>query len=280
MDTSFKNIAIEKKIGDTAKAAIQWFAAREEEWLLLFDNADDPNIDLNKFFPQCNHGNVIITTRNPGLSVYAGANTHVDNMEEADAVELLLRSAALESVPKNRVAATAIAKELACLPLAIIQAGAYIAKSRNLGGYLTVYSTNKSRLLNEKPAQSHDSYVWTVYTTWQMSFNKLSPLAAQFLQLCSFLHHKGISEEFFINASKYHPKSASPTEKDLEGSLEFLSHFVLPGKTWDTLRFQDVTAEIMSYSLMIFDPDQTMFSMHPLVHDWCQSIITDQEAYH
>ena len=110
MDTSFKNIAIEKKIGDTAKAAIQWFAAREEEWLLLFDNAKDPNIDLNEFFPQCNHGNVIITTRNPGLSVYAGANTHVDNMEEADAVELLLKSAALESVPKNRVAATAIAK--------------------------------------------------------------------------------------------------------------------------------------------------------------------------
>src|ERR1700753_4030105 len=116
-----------------------------------------------------------------------------------------------------------MSKELVYLPLAIIQAGAFIAKSRNLEGYLTVYSTNKSRLLSEKPAQSHDSYAWTVYTTWQMSFNKLSPLAARFLQLCSLLHHKGIFEEFFINASKYQHKSAIPTQEDLQRSVEFLS---------------------------------------------------------
>ncbi|KAJ7201837.1 hypothetical protein GGX14DRAFT_300787, partial [Mycena pura] len=253
--------------------AITRLSAQKEEWLLLFDNADEPGIDLNKFFPQCNHGNIIITTRNPGLCVYAGANTHVDDMEEPDAVVLLLKGAALENTPRNRVVATAIVKELACLPLAIIQAGAFIAKSRNAEGYLTLYSTNRSQLLSEKPAQSHDNYAWTVYTTWQMSFDKLSPLAARLLQFCSLLHHKGISEEFFTNASKYEPKCAIPTQEDLRGSLEFLSQFMLPGKTWNSLRFQDVTAEIMAYSLMEFDPDQQLFSMHPLVHDWCQSSI-------
>ncbi|KAJ7206306.1 hypothetical protein GGX14DRAFT_298943, partial [Mycena pura] len=253
--------------------AIQWFTAKKEQWLLIFDSADEPSIDLNKFFPQCNHGNIIITTRNPGLCVYAGANTHVDNMEEADAVALLLNGAALENMPKNRVTATVVVRELAYLPLAIIQAGAFIAKSRNLESYLTAYSTNRSRLLSEKPAQSHDNYVWTVYTTWQMSFNRLSPLAARLLQLCSLLHHKGISEEFFINASKYRPKFAILAEENLQGSFEFLSEFMLHGKTWNTLRFQDVTAEIMSYSLMEFDPDQMLFTMHPLVHDWCQSTI-------
>ncbi|KAJ7218549.1 P-loop containing nucleoside triphosphate hydrolase protein [Mycena pura] len=241
IDTGFKAVAVERKIGDTAKDAIQWFTAQKTEWLLFFDNADEPNIDLNNFFPQCKHGNIIITTRNPGLCVYAGANTHVDNMEEEDAAVLLLKTAALEDVSRNTVAATIIVKELAYLPLAIIQAGAFIARSRNLEGFLTIYASNKSRLLSEKPGQSHDSYEWTVYTTWQMSFNKLSPLAARFLQLCSLLHHKGISED---------------------------------------LRFQDVTAEIMAYSLMQFDPDQSVFSMHPLVHDWCQSIVIDQEACH
>jgi hypothetical protein len=91
---------------------------------------------------------------------------------------------------------------LAYLPLAIIQAGAFIAKSRNLESYLTIYSSNKARLLSEKPAQSHDSYVWTVYTTWQISFERLSPLAARLLQLYSLLHHEGISEDFFMYASK------------------------------------------------------------------------------
>src|SRR6201996_5484455 len=52
---------------------------------------------------------------------------------------------------------------------------------------------------------------------------------------------------------------------------------MLPDKTWDSLRFQEITAEIMAYSLMEFDPDQAVFSMHPLVHDWCQSICIDQE---
>ncbi|KAJ7210876.1 P-loop containing nucleoside triphosphate hydrolase protein, partial [Mycena pura] len=279
IDTAFKDVAVKRKFGDTAKDAIQWFTAQKDEWLLFFDNADEPNIDLNKFFPQCRHGNIIITTMNPGLCVYAGANTHVDNMEEADAAVLLLKTAALEDISRNRVTATSIAKELAYLPLAIIQAGAFIARSRNLEGFFTIYATNKSRLLNEKPAQSHDSYEWTVYTTWQMSFNRLSPLAARFLQLCSLLHHKGISEEFFINASKYRFTS-SPTYEDLRDSLAFLSEFVLPGETWNSLRFQDITAEIMAYSLMEFNPDQAMFSMHPLVHDWCQSIIIEQEACH
>src|SRR6202000_377910 len=130
--------------------------------------------------------------------------------------------------------------------------------------------------LKEKPAQSHDSYEWTVYTTWQMSFNKLSPMAARLLQLCSLLHHKGISQEIFISASKYQHKSAIPTEQDLRDSLEVLSQFMLPENTWDSVRFQEVTAEIMAYSLMQFDPDQQMFSMHPLVHDWCQTLIVEQ----
>ncbi|KAJ7199987.1 hypothetical protein GGX14DRAFT_661017 [Mycena pura] len=280
IDAAFKDVAVKQKIGDTAKDAIQWFTAQKGEWLLFFDNADEPSIDLNSFVPHCKHGNIIITTRNPGLCVYAGANTHVSNMEEADAVVLLLKTAALEDISRNRVAATAIVKELAYLPLAIIQAGAFIARSRNLEGFLTIYSTNKSRLLNEKPSQPHDNYAWTVYTTWQMSFNKLSPLAARLLQLCSLLHHKGISENFCINASKYRHQSAIPTEQDLRDSLEFLSQFMLPGRTWNSLQFQDVTAEIMAYSLMEFNPDQAMFSMHPLVHEWCQSIIIDQEACH
>ncbi|KAJ7211648.1 hypothetical protein GGX14DRAFT_542759 [Mycena pura] len=281
IDTAFKDVAVKQKIGDTAKDAIQWFTAQKDEWLIVFDNADEPNIDLNKFFPPCKHGNIIITTRNPGLCVYAGANTHVNNMEEADAAILLLKTAALDDISRNRETATTIVKktkELEYLPLAIIQAGAFIARSRNLEGFLTIYATNKSRLLNEKPAQSHDSYEWTVYTTWQMSFNRLSPLAARFLQLCSLLHHKGISEEFFINASKYRCTSAIPTYEDLGDSLAFLSEFVLPGETWNGLRFQEITAEIMAYSLMEFDPDQAMFSMHPLVHGWCQSIIIEQEA--
>ncbi|KAJ7700621.1 hypothetical protein B0H16DRAFT_1642152, partial [Mycena metata] len=118
-------------------------------------------------------------------------------MEEEDAVALLLKSALQKATFCTEQIAAEIVKALHHLPLAIVQAGAFISKSRNLDGYLALYTKNQARLLGEKPAQSHDRYARTVYTTWQMSFDRLTSPAAMFLQHCSFLHYNGISEEIF-----------------------------------------------------------------------------------
>jgi hypothetical protein len=75
---------------------LKWLASTQEDWLLFYDNADDPKINLNSFLPRCNHGNIVITSRNPGLRVYAGAHSAISDMEETDAVALLLKSAAEE----------------------------------------------------------------------------------------------------------------------------------------------------------------------------------------
>jgi hypothetical protein len=127
---------------------------------------------------------------------------------------------------------------------------------------------NQAHLLSQKPAQSHDSYEWTVYTTWQMSFDKLSPLAAMFLQLCSFLHRDGISEDIFSRAATYRFQRVIPSREALEKPLEFLQQFTDPAGEWDTLRLLKVTNEIKAYSLMTFDPKGKMFLIHPLVHSW------------
>jgi hypothetical protein len=88
-----KSIATLKNIGSSSQDALKWLATNQEDWLLFYDNADDPKIDLHRFIPQCNHGNIIITTRNPTLRSYAGAHFAVSDMEETDAVALLLKSA-------------------------------------------------------------------------------------------------------------------------------------------------------------------------------------------
>ncbi|KAJ7082290.1 P-loop containing nucleoside triphosphate hydrolase protein [Mycena epipterygia] len=128
IDTGLKTIAVAKNIGTTSQEALHWLSC-EQNWLLFFDNADDPKINLNRFFPQCNHGNILITSRNPGLRIYAGSHSLVSDMEETDATKLLLTCSAEEITPANT-------QELSCLPLAIIQAGAFIAKSGDLGSYL------------------------------------------------------------------------------------------------------------------------------------------------
>ncbi|KAJ7821909.1 hypothetical protein B0H13DRAFT_2291620 [Mycena leptocephala] len=234
IETGLKNISSVKHVGNSSQDALKWLANTQKDWLLFYDNADDPKIDLNRFIPQCSHGNIIITTRNPALRSYAGAHFAVSDMEETDAVALLLKSAGQDISSASEKFATEI-----------VQAGAFILQSEALDSYLDIYKKNRAQLLGEKPAQSHDNYAWTVYTTWQMSFDKLSPLAAMFLQLCSFLHQEGISEEIFSRAARYRFQLAIPSREELQKPLEFLAQF-----------------------------------LGPALHSWSQTTITDQQSYH
>ncbi|KAJ6523849.1 P-loop containing nucleoside triphosphate hydrolase protein [Mycena capillaripes] len=289
IETGLKNIAIMKNTGNSIQEAQQWLTINQEEWLLFFDNADDPKLNMNGFLPRCSHGNIIIPSRNVELRGYGGSYSLVTDMDEDEAVVVLLQSARYNVSPANKGMAAEIVKvsslqiplrELGYLPLAIIQAGAFILKSGALDSYLDLYTKNRAQLLSEKPVQSHDNHAWTVYTTWQMSFDKLSPTAAMFLQLCSFLHRDGISEDIFSRAIDYEFQTAGPSMEELKGPLDFLSQFLGSTGEWDSLRFLQVTNEIRAYSLINFDPERKVFAVHPLVHSWCQNMANDPELYH
>ncbi|KAJ7157813.1 hypothetical protein C8R46DRAFT_1040077 [Mycena filopes] len=271
-----QNIAQSGGVGDSAEDALTWLKGQHDNWLLCFDNADDPNISLNDFIPQCNHGNILVTSRNPQLAVY-GASSSVSHMEEPDAVTLLLRSASRENSLENLKVAAMIAKELYYLPLAIVQAGAFISESEDLDGYLALYQSNRKVLLSKKAVQTHDPYAWTVYTTWQISFERLSKTAGTFLQLCSFLHYTGISENMFSYACGYRFPAIGPSKEDLKESLEFLAKFQGQTGKWDSLRFQEVINEIKAYSLINFDHNTRTFSIHPLVHEWIGTTLTEEK---
>ncbi|KAJ7735165.1 P-loop containing nucleoside triphosphate hydrolase protein [Mycena metata] len=279
IETGLKNIAVLKEFGNSPQDGLLWLTSKVEEWLLLFDNADDPGINLNDYIPQCNHGNIIITSRNPEMCVYAGSDSLVSDMEEEDAVTLLLKSALQKATSHTEQIAAEIVKALHYLPLAVVQAGAFISKSRNLDGYLALYMKNQAQLLSEKPAQSHDRYAWTVYTTWQMSFDRLTPPAAMLLQHCSFLHYNGISEEIFRYASRYQFPSGGPSKEEIQEPLEFLSRFLRPTGEWDSLQFFNTINEIQSYSLISFDVEKKLFSIHPLVHAWSQATVQNPRRH-
>ncbi|KAJ7904907.1 hypothetical protein B0H13DRAFT_1881496 [Mycena leptocephala] len=268
---SFQGLAVVVHAGDTVWHALQWLVAQRTEWLLLFNNADDTGIDLQQFMPGCSHGNILITTRNPALCVHApDSHYRLSDMEEADAVELLLRSSLTEYSPEKKQIAREIVQVLHYFPLAIIQAGAYISKT-----------SHRARLLKEKPAQTQDGYAFTVYTTWEISFNRLSKPAVQLLQLCSFLHHEGITETIFSRAIPYKGTELGelgPTTEDLRDAREFLAQFVAPSGTWDSLTFAEVIAEIQGYSLIELDGQKKICSIHPLVHTWTQSMLPDAQS--
>ncbi|KAJ6492169.1 P-loop containing nucleoside triphosphate hydrolase protein [Mycena sanguinolenta] len=290
IEAGLSNIAAEKQTGNSMQDGINWLLGNQEEWLLFFDNADDPDLNLNQFFPKCNHGNIIITTRNPNLR---GAHSQMSDMEESEAVILLLKSAHQDVSEPNKLVAQEIVKALWYLPLAIVQAGAFIAESGNLGTYLDFFTKNHIELLNKRPTQSHDDYAWAVYTTWEMSFHKLTSPAAMFLQLCSFLHRDEITEEIFSRAAKQiitlqdsshrEPKkfrklksklfriflpgssqSGTSLSLGIENAKEFLSQFIGTNGEWDSFCFLKTANEIKAYLLISFHVERKSFSIHLL----------------
>ncbi|KAJ7278516.1 hypothetical protein C8J57DRAFT_1503393 [Mycena rebaudengoi] len=276
IQSGLKNIALTRSFGSEADDASHQLASSLDEWLLIFDNADNPSINLFNYFPQSSKGNILITSRNPQLYVHApDSHHHISDMEEEDAVGLLLASAMQPLNTETENLARDIVKALYCFPLAVVQAGAFIARTGTLNKYLTLYEQNRGELLSRLPDQTHDKYAWSVYTTWDISFRCLGQMAAKFLQICSFLHHEGISEAIFCSAATYKYRPLGPTEKQIEEPQKFLKNFLTQAGSWNDLHFTDVTSEIKGYSLINQNPNTNLFSIHPLVHDWSRKTITD-----
>ena len=55
-------------LDDSVESVLQWMSGIQEEWLLVFDNADDlPVYVVDKFIPPGNRGNILITSRNRSM---------------------------------------------------------------------------------------------------------------------------------------------------------------------------------------------------------------------
>ena len=106
LTSDLANVATVKNVGKTAEDGLRWFETHREKWLLIFDNADDISLNLGKYIPRVNHGNIIITTRNQSARHHASPSSSVDVtvMGLEDATDLLLNVAGLDSDNKSAAA--------------------------------------------------------------------------------------------------------------------------------------------------------------------------------
>ena len=99
------------KTKQTVDASLRWLASQtDRNWLLVFDNADNVDLKLKKYFPSCLSGNIMITTRNRELRHYTDkdADADVKGMDLEDAKNLLLVQARAESNVENDALAETI----------------------------------------------------------------------------------------------------------------------------------------------------------------------------
>ncbi|QRV92221.1 kinesin light chain [Ceratobasidium sp. AG-Ba] len=279
--------ANEKNIGNSHDSALKWLGNQRERWLMIVDNADDPDVDIRRYFPTGDHGSILVTTRikqHAALARGDDSDRQVASMKQDEAMGLLLKAAKLKetSLPAaERQAATRLLEDVGYLALAVVQAGAYIFSAEcTIADYYDMFLQHRKNALEQStrlPVKTND-YKHSVYTTWHMSYKKLGKSAQQLLHFTAFMHHTNITEDIFrraaANLEKYEPAiPATQSEQEIRAYVsEFLGRFLSTG-AWNSSAFRETMTELQSYSLINYDKVNREYTLHVLVHDWASTVI-------
>ena len=187
---------------ETAKQVLEWLNS-QDSCLLVVDNLDEIEV-IDGYLPSPSPGrHTLITTRNPFSDQIPAEGLQVEELEDNDAVDLLLLRSGMRMATDKataRLEAAEIVKELGYLPLAIEQAAAYIREVlTDVSKFLPLYSKDRKKHLDRTSKANRNYYSKSVGTTWRMSFTQIAennPDAQLLLQLLSFLNPDGILTDF------------------------------------------------------------------------------------
>jgi tetratricopeptide (TPR) repeat protein len=152
-------------------------------WLLIFDNADQPEDLKDLIPPPDSNGHILITSRNNRWQSVV-ETVSVDVFKRAESVEFLSKR-----VPSGLTGADAgaLAAELGDLPLALEQAGALLAETgMPVAEYLRLLEEQVAAIMSEGKAPD---YPLPMTASWKLSVSTLAkhqPEAVMLLRCCAF----------------------------------------------------------------------------------------------
>jgi tetratricopeptide (TPR) repeat protein len=195
-------------------AALRSWLEHQPRWLVVLDNVDEPKA-VADWLPRSATGQLIITSRDEVGWEQLASVLPVEALAPADAAALLLGRAG-ETGPAAEAAATTLAATLGGLPLALEQAGAYVAATGtvSLAGYAELFATRAPELL--KRAQPL-AYQHTVATTWSLALQRLQqadPAAVDLLKLASFLSPDDLPQALLAAHHDQLPETLGPAVGD------------------------------------------------------------------
>jgi tetratricopeptide (TPR) repeat protein len=250
---------------DQAVVALKQWLATQPGWLLIFDNADDPDV-VKPFLPGTEHGHILITSRAQDfedLGIIKPVQLEQWPVEDAAAF-LLKRCGREDADAKERGAAAQIAHELDGLPLALEQAAAYISTGHGLPfrRYLESYrSEGLKRLEARRPALG--DHPRSVVSTWAANFDavqKESPAAADVLRLSAFLAPDAVPFELLTEgASEVGPEVGAALNQADDAPLVV----------------DDLLKRLDRFSLIRIDGQAQTYSIHRLVQEVLKAAMDD-----
>ena len=243
------------RVDDAVSAALNRLrvAGPSERWLVIFDNADEPE-EIRNLLPTGN-GDVIVTSRNHRWESLADV-VEVDVFTRRESLDFLQRR-----VPHMTEAeADRLAEELGDLPLALEQAAALQVQSNmSVDQYLELLSKEASRLLADRPPTD---YPEPVAAAWSLSVGRLkerTPFAWDLLRLYAYF-------------------GPEPIEQDLLNSGRFVLDSPLKEQLSDPLAVSQATRELGRYALARINNSENTVQVHRLIQMLIRDEMDEQEA--
>ncbi|MCX4239750.1 tetratricopeptide repeat protein [Paraliomyxa miuraensis] len=184
------------EVGNVERAVdevLEWLSTHER-WLLVLDDVRGPDElreALKGRLGRLGRGHVLITSRAKAWRGLAKSIEITTLSPEAARAVLLERSGR----PDDGFA-DAVAERLGYLPLALVQAGAFVEANRcPFGEYLELLAQHGIGMFDESDAATGDYYESTVAVTWAISLKAMrgeSPAAKALLDWLAFLDPDGV----------------------------------------------------------------------------------------
>ena len=274
-----------------------WLCDCKQRWLLVLDNVDDARFlvdiqfssdsqgqitnaqvirkPLREYFPHCERGSILVTTRNKEAAlklVNQRDVVSVDPMDEAQALALFEKKLGAQG-DSGHVAELAAALEY--MPLAIVQAAAYISQRAPrypVAKYLDEFRKSerkRSSLLSYDDGQLHRDWEArnSIVVTWQIPFEYIQQTrssAADLLSLMSFFDRQGIPEALLQRRD---------SQREAQRSKKEPEHDVWESDEEDTAsqssvgedQFEGDIIALRNFCFVSVDTSGTSFEMHSLV---------------
>ncbi|KFZ19943.1 hypothetical protein V501_00395 [Pseudogymnoascus sp. VKM F-4519 (FW-2642)] len=251
------------------KRLVQEFLSRESagQWLAVFDNADDINMwagtpteqgtkPLIDYLPRSKLGCIVFTTRDRKTAVKLAQKNVVGVLEMSEDVATIMLQKCLinPDLVNNKTDTSSLLNELIYLPLAIVQASAYINENRiPFSDYLSLLADREGDAIDLLSEEFEDDGRYQnvknpVATTWLISFEQIrqrDPLAAEYLSFMACIDSKDIPQSLLprgqsrkkeIGAIGTLDAYSFVTRRPVNGALDLHRLVHLSTRNWLNLR--------------------------------------------
>lgn len=243
------------RVEDAASAVLDALRRGEpySRWLVIFDNADQPE-QLKDLLP-AGPGHVIVTSRNHRWQSMADI-VEVDVFTRTESLDFMRRRVpGVDEGEANR-----LAEELGDLPLALEQAGALQVESgMTVDEYLELLAIRSGQLLKENPPADYPIGVAAAWSLAEQRVKEENPFAWELLRRCAFF-------------------SPEPIQRDLLKAGRFVLGPPLKEGLGDAILLARATREVGRYALAKVDNNRGTLQVHRLIQKLIRDAIPLEEA--